>query len=108
MGQSQKQHLLSPIKVTRTVKSSYDAKLHTLQQRGKNKFYLECDCKLFQWYKICQHGLVASVDIRISSEYLTEKKKKMRQGKGSLTGAVNTTRKKAAKKSKNIQTKRNL
>ena len=27
-----------------TVKSSYDPKPHILQPRGKNKFYLECDC----------------------------------------------------------------
>ena len=114
MGQSQKQHLLSPIKVTRTVKSSYDAKLHILQQRGKNKFYLECDCRLFYWYKIYQHAFAASVDIGISFEYLTEVKKKVRHGKGSLTGTVKTTRKlsekgmkknevkKAAKKSKTL------
>ena len=73
---------------------------------------MECDCRLFHWYKICQHALAASVDIGISFKYLTEVKKKVRQGKGSLTGAVNTTRKlskkgmkknevkKAAKKSK--------
>ena len=73
---------------------------------------MECDCRLFYWYKIYQHALAASVDIGISFEYLTEVKKKVRQGKGSLTGAVNTTRKlsekgmkknevkKAAKKSK--------
>ena len=50
---------------TRILKSSYGPKPHILQPRGKNKFYLECDCRLFHWYKICQHALAASVDIGI-------------------------------------------
>ena len=54
---------------TQTVKSSYDPKPHIPQSRGKNKFYLECDCRLFRWHKICQHALAASVDIGISFEY---------------------------------------
>ena len=77
---------------TRTVKV-LKSQHHILQPRGKNKVYLECDCKLFHWYKICQHALAVSVDIGISFEYLTEVKKKVCQGKGSLKSTVNKTRK---------------
>ena len=66
-------------------------KLHILQPRRKNKFCLKCDYRLFNWYKICQHALAASVDIGLSFEYLTKVKKKVRQGKGSLTSTINTT-----------------
>lgn len=76
-----------------TVKSSYDPKPHILQPLEKNKFCLKCDYRLFNWYNICQHSLAASVGIGISFEYLTKVRQKVRQGKGSLTGAFNTTRK---------------
>ena len=91
---------------TRNVKSSNDPKPHFLQPRGKNKFYVECDCRLFHWYKICQNALAAGVDIGISFEYLTEVKKKMLQGKGSLTDAVNTMRKLSRKEMKKNEVKK--
>ena len=74
MCQSPTQHLLSTIRELLKVLKSQP---HILPPRGKNKFYLECDCKLFHWYKICQHVLPVSVDIGISFEYSTEVKKKV-------------------------------
>ena len=82
---------------TPTVKSSYDPKPHILQPPEKNKFCLKCNCRLFNWYKICQHSLAASVGIGISFEYLTKVREKVRSGKGFLTGAINTTRKHSEK-----------
>ena len=77
----------------RTVKSSIDPKPHIVQPKGKNKNFLECDCRLYKWYKICQHTLAASVDIGNCFEYLIEAKKKIMQGTPSLTDGINATRK---------------
>ena len=63
---------------TPTVKSSYDPKPHILQPLEKNKFCLKCNCRLFNWYKICQHSLAASVGIGISFEYLTKVRENVR------------------------------
>ena len=85
----------------RTVKSSYDVTPHIVQPKGKNKNYLHCDCRIFNWYKICQHALAASIDIGNCFEYLTEARKKIMLGKVSLTDAINTTRKISEKGMKN-------
>lgn len=65
-------------KVASTVKSPYDPKPHILQPLEKNKFCLKCGYRLFNWYKICQHSLAASVGIGISFEYLTKVREKVR------------------------------
>ena len=77
----------------RTDKSSYRDKPHLVQPKGKSKKYLECDCRLFDWYKVCQHTLAVSVDLGMCLVFLNEVKSKILQGKRSLTAVVNSNRK---------------
>ena len=59
----------------------------------KNRDYLMCKCKTFEWYCICPHALAAAQDIGICFNFLTEAKKKLESKKGKkrgLTTALNS------------------
>ena len=77
MGQSQKKHLLRPI---HELLKNLTIQNRIFLPRGKSKFYVKCDCRLFNWYKIYKLAIAANIDIRISFKYLIEFKKENAPG----------------------------
>ena len=85
----------------KSIKNSHDLKHHIVQPKGKSKKFYECNCRLCNRYKICQHTPATSVDVGNCFDYLMEAKNKILQGNSSLIEAIETTRKITEREMKN-------